>query len=242
MAIYVGTSGWSYEHWRGVFYPPGLPAAERLAYYARHFRTVELNASHYHWPREARFAAWAAQVPAGFRFSVKAPRGLTHARQLGGAALWGPRLSAGLAALGPHLGVLLIQLPPSFARDDARLAALLEALPNWLPVAVELRHPSWHCEAVYTLLARYGAAYCVMSGAGLPCILRRTAPFAYVRLHGPDPQWLYRGSYTEEALRWWAACIGEWAAEGRDVFVYFNNDEAGYAVRNALRLRELLGA
>ena len=242
MAIYIGTSGWSYRHWRGVFYPPGLPAREWLRYYARHFTTVELNASHYHWPRETRFAAWSAQVPAGFRFSVKAPRGLTHARRLAGAPEWAPRLGAGLAALGAHQGVLLVQLPPTLARDDARLDALLAALPAGARVAVELRHPSWHCEAVYALLARHGAAYCVMSGAGLPCIPQRTAPFAYVRFHGPDPRWLYRGSYSEAALRWWAARIREWAAGGHDVFAYFNNDEAGYAVHNALTLRALLGA
>ena len=109
-------------------------------------------------------------------------------------------------------------------------------------MAVEFRHPSWDVEAVFALLERHGAAYCVMSGADLPCVLRATAPFVYVRLHGPDPQHLYAGSYSDADLRWWADRIGEWAAQGRDVFAYFNNDGHGHAVRNALRLREFVGA
>ena len=109
-------------------------------------------------------------------------------------------------------------------------------------VAVEFRHASWHDEGVYALLEQHGAAYCVMSGAGLPCVLRATAPFVYVRLHGPDTGHLYAGSYSDADLGWWATRIGEWAADGRDVYAYFNNDGEGHAVRNALRLREFVGA
>ena len=108
-------------------------------------------------------------------------------------------------------------------------------------VAVEFRHPSWHDEAVYALLERHGAAYCVMSGAGLPCVLRATAPFVYVRLHGPDDAHLYAGSYPDADLRWWADRIGEWTHGGRDVYAYFNNDGHGHAVRNAETLRALTG-
>ena len=120
-----------------------------------------------------------------------------------------------------------------FARDDARLEYFLAALPPWINVCVEFRHPSWECEDVYALLERHGAAYCIMSGAGLACVLRATAPFVYVRLHGPDHQHLYAGSYSDADLRWWADRIREWEAAGRDVFVYFNNDGDGHAVRNA---------
>jgi uncharacterized protein YecE (DUF72 family) len=109
-------------------------------------------------------------------------------------------------------------------------------------VAVEFRQPSWHDEAVFALLERYGAAYCVMSGAHLPCVLRATAPFVYVRMHGPDRGRLYAGSYSDADLRWWADRVGEWAGSNRDVFVYFNNDGDGHAVRNATRLRELVRA
>jgi uncharacterized protein YecE (DUF72 family) len=108
-------------------------------------------------------------------------------------------------------------------------------------VAVEFRHPSWHTEEVFALLERHGAAYCVMSGAGLPCVLRATAPFVYVRLHGPDDQYLYAGSYPSGDLRWWADRVREWRDDGRDVYAYFNNDGYGHAVRNAEELRALIG-
>jgi uncharacterized protein YecE (DUF72 family) len=137
--------------------------------------------------------------------------------------------------------VLLVQLHPAAARDDARLDHFLGLLPDWMRVTVEFRHPSWHDDGVFALLERHGAAYCVMSGAGLPCVLRATAPFVYVRLHGPDPAHLYAGSYPDDDLRWWADRIGEWAAQGRDVYAYFNNDGYGHAVRNAETLRALLG-
>jgi uncharacterized protein YecE (DUF72 family) len=121
------------------------------------------------------------------------------------------------------------------------LAYFLGCVPAGLPVAVELRHPSWHQESVYELLERHGAAYCVMSGARLPCVLRATAGFVYVRLHGPDPHHLYAGSYSDDDLRWWADRAREWAGAGRDVFMYVNNDGGGNAVRNADTLKRLLG-
>ena len=114
-------------------------------------------------------------------------------------------------------------------------------LPDWVRVAVEFRHPSWLADEVFALLERHGAAYCVMSGAGLPCVLRATGPFVYVRLHGPDHQYLYGGSYADDDLRWWADRITEWSEDGRDVYVYFNNDGGGNAVRNALSLKQILG-
>jgi uncharacterized protein YecE (DUF72 family) len=132
-------------------------------------------------------------------------------------------------------------LHPGHVRDDARLDFFLTRLPPWMRVAVEFRHPSWHDDAVFGLLERHGAAYCVMSGARLPCVLRATAPFVYVRMHGPDPAHLYAGSYSDADLSWWADRVAEWSASGRDVFVYFNNDGYGHAVRNAERLRELAG-
>jgi uncharacterized protein YecE (DUF72 family) len=138
--------------------------------------------------------------------------------------------------------VLLLQLHPAHQRDDARLDHLLGRLPEWMRVAVEFRHPSWHDDEVFALLERHGAAYCVMSGAGLPCVLRATAPFVYVRMHGPDRAHLYAGSYPDGDLAWWADRVGEWAASGRDVYVYFNNDGHGHAVRDAERLRGLTGS
>jgi uncharacterized protein YecE (DUF72 family) len=173
--------------------------------------------------------------------SVKAPRGLTHAKQLFAPEVWVDRITTSWHELYDRRGVLLVQLPPTIERDDARLGWFLSRLPWWVPIAVEMRHPSWHVEGVFELLERHGAAYCVMSGAGLPCILRATAPIVYVRLHGPSRDWLYAGSYSDDELTWWAARIREWEASGREVYAYFNNDGDGNAVRNARRLRELLG-
>ncbi|AEE47331.1 DUF72 domain-containing protein [Cellulomonas fimi] len=241
MTVRVGTSGWSYDHWDGVLYPPGLPPADRLARYVQEFDTVELNASFYRWPREASFASWRRRLPDGFRMSVKAPRGLTHAKRLYAPEAWAERIARSWHELGDRREVLLVQLPPGQQRDDARLDWFLAALPWWVRVAVELRHPSWDHPDVYALLERRGAAYCVMSGAGLPCVLRATAPFVYVRLHGPDQDWLYGGSYSDDDLRWWADRVREWEAQGRDVLVYLNNDGGGNAVRNARTLRWLLG-
>lgn len=240
MAIHVGTSGWSYEHWDGVLYPPGTPAARRLDVYTRSFATVELNASFYRWPRATTFQGWRRRLPDGFQLCVKAPRGLTHAKKLYAPETWVERIAASWHELADKRGVLLVQLAPGQARDDARLDYFLGLLPDWIRTAVELRHPSWVDEEVFALLERHGAAYCVTSGAHLPCVLRATAPFVYVRLHGPDHRDLYAGSYPDGDLRWWADRVREWDAAGKDVFAYFNNDGDGHAVRNAMTLRQLL--
>jgi uncharacterized protein YecE (DUF72 family) len=240
VAVHIGTSGWSYDHWDGVLYPPGTRPADRLAHYVQRFSTVELNASFYRWPRTATFAGWQRRLPPGFQLSVKAPRGLTHARKLYAPEVWVERLVSCWHELGDKRAVLLVQLHPAHERDDARLDWFLGLLPDWIRVAVEFRHPSWHDEQVFALLERHAAAYCVMSGAQLPCVLRATAPFVYVRMHGPDREHLYAGSYPGADLRWWADRLQEWSDAGRDVFVYFNNDGYGHAVRNADELRGLV--
>jgi uncharacterized protein YecE (DUF72 family) len=242
VSIRIGTSGWSYEHWDGVLYPSGLPAARRLEVYASRFDTVELNASFYRWPRESTFAGWRRRLPEGFLLSVKAPRGLTHAKRLYVPEVWAARIAACWHELDDKRAVLLVQLPPAMERDDARLDWFLAALPHWIRVAVEFRHDSWLCEEVFALLERHGAAYCVLSGANLPCVLRATAPFVYVRMHGPDREHLYGGSYSEADLDWWAERLRDWQGTGRDVFVYFNNDGGGNAVRNASGLASRFGS
>jgi uncharacterized protein YecE (DUF72 family) len=241
VSVSIGTSGWSYDHWDGVLYPPGTPPRDRLAHYVRRFDTVELNASFYRWPRTATFASWRRRLPPGFGLSVKAPRGLTHAKKLYAPEVWVERLVSCWHELGDRRAVLLVQMHPAHERDDARLDHFLSLLPWWMRVAVEFRHPSWHVDEVFGLLERRGAAYCVISGAQLPCVLRATAPFVYVRMHGPDREHLYAGSYPEKDLRWWADRIREWADGGRDVYVYFNNDGYGHAVRDAEGLRTYVG-
>lgn len=240
MPVHIGTSGWSYAHWTGVLYPEAILPRERLDHYLPHFRTVELNSSYYRWPSDAAFARWRRRLPPGFRLSVKAPGLLTHVRRLYAPERWLARIGRALDGLGSRCGVLLVQLSPHLAVDEARLAYFLAHLPPGLATAVEMRHPSWHHERILSLLAQHGAAYCVMSGANLPCVLRATARVVYVRLHGPDPHHLYAGSYSEADLRWWAARVLEWDRAGHEVFVYFNNDGEGHAVRNAHRLRQLV--
>ena len=240
MSIHVGTSGWSYEHWNGALYPPGTKRWDRLDHYLGRFSSVELNASHYRWPRDTSFAGWRRRLPDGFRMSVKAPRGLTHAKRLYAPEAWVDRIARSWHELGGKRGALLVQLPPTMERDDARLAHFLGALPEWMRVAVEFRHPSWHDDGVFRLLEQHRAAYCVMSGARLPCILRATTDIVYLRLHGPDHDHLYGGSYSDADLAWWADRCREWEAGGAEVYAYFNNDGDGNAVRNASTLQHLL--
>jgi uncharacterized protein YecE (DUF72 family) len=239
VTVRIGTSGWSYPHWEPELYPHGLPASERLGRYTAVFPTAELNSSFYRWPSPAQFGGWQHRLPTGFRLSVKAPRGLTHGRKLLEPESWIERVTAGWHELDGKRAVLLVQLAPSHHRDDARLDYFLRLVPQWIRVAVEFRHPSWHCEEIFTLLAEHAAAYCVTSGAGLPCILRATTDFVYVRMHGPDHDHLYAGSYSDADLQWWAERTSEWSTAGQDVFVYFNNDGHANAVRNARTLQRL---
>jgi uncharacterized protein YecE (DUF72 family) len=240
VTISVGTSGWSYAHWTGSLYRPGLPATARLARYVEEFDTVELNASFYRWPQESTFGKWNADLPKDFTLSVKAHRGLTHFRRLKNPEPWVERVDVAWKALGTRRKVLLVQLHPEQQRDDARLDHFLTCFRS-IRVAVELRHPSWNDPAVYALLEQRGAAYVVTSGAGLPCVLQATSDLVYVRMHGPDQSTLYAGSYSDADLQWWADRILEWADQNRDVLVYFNNDGHGYAVHNARELVRRLG-
>lgn len=241
MTVSIGTSGWSYDHWVDVLYPKSASSLERLDAYARHFRTVEVNNTFYRWPKDEVFTTWRERLPEGFLVSAKASRGLTQFRKLNDPEPWLERMEAGLSRLGERRGVTLYQLPPHFPSNLNRLDEFLSVVPSGHQVAVEFRHSTWNVEETFSVLERHGAAYCVMSGANLPCVLRATAAFVFVRLHGPSPQHMYAGSYSEDDLRWWADRIGEWKSQGRNVYAYFNNDGYGHAVRNALRLRELVG-
>jgi uncharacterized protein YecE (DUF72 family) len=238
--IRIGTSGWSYNHWTDVLYPTGLPVSARLARYVKEFDTVELNASFYRWPRDATFEGWRQRLPDGFTMSVKAHRGLTHFRRLRSPEPWVERFQRCWTALGDRREALLVQLHPAQERDDARLEHFLSCMPDWIPVAVELRHPSWDDAEVYAILSRHDAAYVVMSGPGLPCVPRATSDLVYVRMHGPAQDSIYAGSYPDDALQWWADRILEWHGEGRRVVVYFNNDLGGHAIRNARTLKDLV--
>ena len=241
VTILLGTSGWTYDSWVGPFYPADVPRRRWLEFHAEHLPTVELNASHYRWPRDTAFSGWRDRLPAGHEMAVKAPRALTHARRLQSAQRWSEIIERGLRLLGDRAGPLLLQLPPAMERDDARLDDALATMPSRIRTAVEFRHPSWLDTSVFDILERRRAAYVVMSGAKLPCVLRATSDLVYVRWHGPDPEHLYAGSYSENDLHWWADRLLEWEGAGHRVYGYFNNDQFGYAVANAMRLRALVG-
>ena len=236
---WVGTSGWSYDGWRGPFYPRTLRRTDWLAHYAESFRSVEINASFYHLPKLSVLEGWAAHTPADFLFAVKAWRAITHYRRLVGCADHLRVFYERLAALGSKAGPVLFQMPPRFGVDLPRLAEFLAQLPPDRRHAFEFRDPSWHDDAVYALLARHNAAFCVyeLGKARSPRVV--TADFVYVRLHGRGAR--YRGNYGAAALRDWAGWLGRAMAEERDAYVYFDNtDEKDYALRNAQALDAML--
>lgn len=240
MAVHIGTSGWHYDHWRGPFYPPALPAARMLVEYGRRFDSVEINSTFYRLPSPATVAHWYAGSPSPFCFTVKASRYLTHMKKLKDPQAGLDRLLPVVAGLREKLGPMLFQLPPHWHCDADRLNGFLEALPAGFRYAMELRDPRWHRPDISALLRRHGVAYCIFDLAGRQSPLEVTADFVYVRLHGPEGA--YQGSYPDAALHRWAARIRTWRAGGLDVYCYFDNDEAGYAAHNALTLkRELRG-
>jgi uncharacterized protein YecE (DUF72 family) len=201
---------------------------------------VEVNGSFYRLPEAATFTAWRETTPEGFVFAVKAPRTITHLRKLRGCAEPLAPFLARARLLGPKLGPLLFQLPPRWSVNPRRLDEFLAELPVGLRYAFEFRDPSWHTEDVYAVLRARRAAFCAYDLAGFTTPLELTADFAYVRLHGPGAQ-PYQGSYAEHQLRDWAAKARQWAGRGgREVFLFFDNDQAGYAIRNAMSIRKYL--
>lgn len=242
--LFLGTSGYVYPHWRGRFYPPGLPVRQWLPFYARHFATVELNNPFYRLPARAAFESWRAAVGDDFVFAVKASRYLTHLKRLKSPRAPLDRLLRRVQPLGPTLGPVLFQLPPQLHADIPRLRVFLRTLGRQPHVAglravLEVRHPSWLVAETYDLLGKAGVALCFHDARPQPVVGPITADFVYVRRHGTSGR--YRGSYTEAMLRAEARRIRGWLAEGLDTYAYFNNDGGGAAVRDALWLGRLLG-
>jgi len=231
MAVVVGTSGWQYRHWRGRLYPRDLPQRAWLGHYAERFAAVEVNATFYRLPAPGTAAAWAARVPDDFTFAVKVSRYLTHIRRLRDPGEPVARFMAVAEALGPHLGPVLMQLPPTMRADLAALDATLRAFPSGVRVAVEPRHASWFTGDLYALLERRGAALCWADRPGWRPDHVRTADWCYLRLH--EGRAAPRPCYGRAALASWARRIAERFGPGDDVFVFANNDPEGCAVRDA---------
>lgn len=236
--VRIGTSGWHYPHWRGVFYPATISPSEYLRYYSRYFDSVEINNSFYRLPAPSTLMLWKETVPRDFLFAVKAGRYITHRKKLKDPAQTTARFLRTIRALGETLGPVLFQLPPRWRADPERLDAFLAALPKDLRYAFELRDPSWFVPEVEEVLRRHGAAFCIYEFDWRLSPLTVAADFVYVRLHGPGGA--YRGRYGRRGLRPWAERIRRWRAEGLAVYIYFDNDQAGYAVQDAQTLREMI--
>lgn len=236
--VRIGCSGWNYPHWRNdVFYPPRLPPAAWLGYYAQRFDTVELNTTFYRLPRREAVARWVEATPPEFTFAVKVSRYITHVQRLQDA---GRHLEVLLDRIGPlsesgKLGPLLWQLPPTFIRDDGRLASALDDLPRGLRHAFEFRHESWFAAAVMELLRAHGAALVIADRPEISGFQTQhlSADFVYLRFHSGSRG--RRGNYSHAELEQWAELVEGWRRT-RDVYAYFNNDWEGFAPANAATL------
>jgi uncharacterized protein YecE (DUF72 family) len=241
--IRIGCSGWNYDHWRrGVFYPPRCAARNWLRFYAKHFDTVEVNMTFYRLPKPAVVARWVEETPRDFFFAVKVSRYITHVKRLNDVAPNLQILYARIAPLleTPKLGPLLWQLPPTFKRDDDRLARALESFPAEQRHAVEFRHESWFAPEVITLLREHNVALVIGDRPEVHAFQTHelTADFTFVRFHGGTRG--ANGNYSHDELDEWAGRLGDWSRRV-EVFAYFNNDWEGYAIENALYLKERLG-
>jgi uncharacterized protein YecE (DUF72 family) len=236
--FHIGTSGWHYKHWRGPFYPPDLRTDKMLSFYFQRFDCVEINNSFYRLPNIHALKTWHDTTPAGFCFSVKGSRFLTHMKKLKDPKPGLKKFFSRIERLGKKLGPILFQLPPNWHCNPDRLHGFLEALPPSHSYGFEFRDPSWHTDSVYRLLERFNAAFCIYELAGFQSPIKLTADFAYVRLHGPLGP--YQGRYGRKSLAAWADRIGDWRRSCRRIHVYFDNDQAGYAALNALELKKLL--
>ncbi|MGQ9712494.1 MAG: DUF72 domain-containing protein [Desulfotomaculales bacterium] len=241
--IYIGTSGYNYPHWRGRFYPAGVPSRRWLEHYATCFNTVELNVTFYRLPEAKTFAAWRARTPAGFVVALKGSRLVTHLKRLENVDEALANFFAAAGGLKEKLGVVLWQLPPGLQADAPRLAVFCQLLQadtvaRHVRHAFEFRHASWFVPEVYAILRGHNFALCIADAPRWPSGDEVTAGFVYLRFHGGTK--LYASRYTPEELASWARRIAAWVREGRDIYAYFNNDAEGHAVANAGELRALV--
>jgi uncharacterized protein YecE (DUF72 family) len=239
--ILIGTSGWSYASWRGPFFPREVMVKHHLQFYATQFSTAELNGVFYRTPTIEAVRGWRDNTPDDFVFAWKASKFITHWKRLtdksrNSLAL----LESRLRILGPKAGPVLLQLPPMFTANYDRLASFLRLLQARRRYAFEFRHPSWYQPAVLRLLREHDISLCLSDHHDAPAPWQVTASFVYVRGHGPGGR--YKDHYSDRTLRSWARDIAKWKRGGRDVYVYFDNDQKSAAPADALRLMKLTGA
>lgn len=238
-SVFIGTSGFSYSHWQGIFYPQDLKQKDWLRYYAQHFDTVEINATFYHQMRPQTFTKWRKTVGLEFVFSIKGSRFITHIKRLKDCKEPLGKLMVGIRALRtiPY-EVVLFQLPPRWPANEERLKDFVKILPKDFRFAFEFRDKSWLCKEVYKILKEANCALVIQDSPYWPTEEVITADFTYLRFHGSKR--LYSSNYSDEELKNWAKKIKKWLKEGLDVYCYFNNDAMGYAIENAKTLKELV--
>jgi uncharacterized protein YecE (DUF72 family) len=238
--IRIGTSGYHYKHWVGRYYPAGTRPAQMLEHYLHDFDTVELNNTFYQLPNESTFDNWRDATPLGFLYAVKGSRFITHMIKLKDAERGLTNFLPRAERLGDKLGPILWQLPPGWKVNVERLEEFLSLLPREHRYTFELRNPTWMTDEVYEVLRNYNAAFCIYELAGYQSPIEITADWTYIRLHGPT-HFKYQGSYSDAQLAEWAARIKTWSRRMKAVYVYFDNDDAAYAVNNAITLKRMLG-
>ena len=232
MAIWVGTSGYNYPEWRGSFYPQKFATTKMLPFYAERLSTVEINYTFYRSPTPAILAGWSAQTPPAFKFTLKAPKRITHDARLRDCSEPLHRFVATAATLGPKLGMLLFQLPPFFKKDMAVLEAFLEELPREQSAAFEFRHHSWLDDEVFARLKARNLALCIADSEKSSTPVEITSDCAYFRLRDEG--------YTPSDIERWARTIEDRTSHCRDVFVYFKHEEAGKGPQFARQLKDAL--
>jgi uncharacterized protein YecE (DUF72 family) len=242
--LYLGTSGWSYADWEGTLYPPGTTPAARLAEYAKHFATVEIDSTFYGTPTRTTVGRWRTVAPRGFLFAAKFPREVTHETNLVGSKAEAERFVRAMAELGDRLGPLLLQLPPSFHVEGMGvLEDFLKRLPGGFRYAVEVRHRSWLGSDLPEMLRERGVALTLIDYPGMPRMERATADFSYVRWLGNRRE--FPSGHTrpkkerDDDLRWWSDLVDRFLEEGKTVFAYANNHYQNHSPSTLERFLEI---
>ncbi len=238
MKYYIGTSGWHYNHWKGVFYPQTIPQSGWLAYYSTFFSSVELNNSFYRLPSGEVFAKWKEITPEEFIFAAKVSRYITHIKRLKTVDDQLKKFVENAACLNNKLGPLLYQLPHNMKRDNDLLENFLRILPQDYQHVFEFRNSTWFNDTIFAMLEKYGAGICIYDMPGSTCPVIATGNIGYIRFHGSGT--LYSGNYTDKELYIWAKRIEEISKTVSVVYIYFNNDAEGHAVRNAEKISGIL--
>lgn len=238
--IFIGTSGWNYNHWKGTFYPKDSSREDWFSLYQSRFPTVEINNTFYRLPSVGTVDSWYNNCRNDFVYSVKASRYITHMKKLKDPRESTESFFSVIRRLGEKTGPILFQLPPKWNRNTERLKQFLESVPDEYDYTFEFRDPSWFHEDIYSVLSRNSSAFCMYQLEGTESPKKLTADFVYIRLHGPDGA--YRGKYGKKELSGWAGAIYSWKQQGKKVYCYFDNDEQGYAPQNASDLIDMMGA